>query len=250
MSQFGDLYSQYYELLYQDKDYANEVDYIDQLIGRDVDKPKTILNLGCGTGKHDVLLHNKGYQVHGVDISEEMLAIARNKERPGLQFSRANIQQLNLNQTFDVIVSLFHVMSYQTTNSELHQVFSGVNKHLDDNGLFVFDFWYGPAVLTDLPKNTIKRLESDQVKVLRVAEPHMHVESNIVDVNFDIFITQKSNNQLTHQKELHAMRFFFDVELEDICKQHGFVIESKYRWLSDKAPGFDTWNVVWILRKT
>lgn len=249
MNQFGDLYSQYYELLYHDKDYAGEADYVDKLIRQNLDRPKTLLNLGCGTGRHDVLLHDKGYQIHGVDISEEMLNIARNKEKPGLCFSQANIQQLNLGQTFDAVISLFHVMSYQTTNLALDQVFSGVNEHLNDDGLFIFDFWYGPAVLTDPPKNTIKRLENDRVKVFRVAEPNMHADSNTVDVNFDIFITQRNNNHLTAQQELHVMRFFFDTELEDICSRHHFKVEAKYRWLHETAPGFDTWNAVWVLRK-
>jgi len=249
MSQFGSLYSQYYELLYQDKDYAKEADYVDRLIQQNLDRPKTILNLGCGTGKHDELLHDRGYQIHGVDMSEEMLVIAKNKEKSGLHFSQANIQQLSLSQTFDAAISLFHVMSYQTTNLALDQVFSGVSRHLNNDGLFIFDFWYGPAVLTDLPKNTIKRLESDQVKVLRVAEPSMHVDLNTVNVNFDIFITQKSDNQLTHQKELHTMRFFFDPELEEICSRHGFRVESKHRWLGDDLPDFNTWNAVWVLRK-
>jgi len=73
MNQFGNLYSQYYDLLYQDKDYIAEVDYIENLIKSHSREVKTILDLGCGTGKHDELLCDKGYTVHGVDISKEML---------------------------------------------------------------------------------------------------------------------------------------------------------------------------------
>ncbi len=122
MSQFGDLYSQYYDLLYKDKDYKAEVKYIDELITSNTKNAKTILDLGCGTGKHAELLCNKAYKVHGIDLSKDMLEIAekrRRKKEKKLSFSNSSIQDLNLKKEFDVIISLFHVMSYQNTNKSL-----------------------------------------------------------------------------------------------------------------------------------
>jgi len=252
MNQFGDLYSQYYDLLYQDKDYSAEADYIDTLIKDHNQNVKTILDLGCGTGKHDVLLCDKGYTVHGVDISKEMLDIAeiRRKDKENkLTFSQSDITQLHLNQKFDAVVSLFHVMSYQNTNIALDKVFAGVRNHLNEGGLFIFDFWYGPAVLTDLPKTTIKRLENEFIKVTRIAESKLHAQLNTVDVNFNVFVTQKEKGTSIEKKELHTMRYFFDTELEMLCEKHGFSIEARYGWLGDENPGFDTWNVVWIVKK-
>ena len=251
MNQFGDLYSQYYDLLYQDKDYIAEVDYIDDLIKNHFTKAKKILDLGCGTGKHDELLCNKGYIVHGVDISEEMLEIAevrRKGKEEKLTFSQSDITQLHLNQKFDTIVSLFHVMSYQNNNTALDNVFTGVKEHLCTGGLFIFDFWYGPAVLADLPKTTIKRLEDERIKVTRIAEPKLCAQLNTVDVNFNFFVTKKEDDVSIEMKELHTMRYFFDTELEMLCDKHGFSIEARYGWLSDKNPGFDTWNVAWVVK--
>ena len=252
MNQFGDLYSQYYDLLYQDKDYAAEVDYIENLIKIYSSNTKTILDLGCGTGKHDALLCDKGYKVHGVDISVDMLDIAatRRKDRENkLTFSQSDITQLKLNKKFNTVISLFHVMSYQNTNTALNSVFSGVRDHLEEGGLFIFDFWYGPAVLTDLPKTTIKKLENEHIKVIRVAESKLHAELNTVDVNFNVFVTKKLDGKSIEKKELHVMRYFFDTELEMLCEKHGFNIENKHKWLDKKQPNFDTWNVVWILKK-
>ena len=62
-------YSEYYDLIYTDKDYQKEVDYIDQLIQKYHPKAKTILDLGCGTGVHANLLAAKGYRVMGIDLS-------------------------------------------------------------------------------------------------------------------------------------------------------------------------------------
>lgn len=252
MNQFGDLYSQYYDLLYSDKDYLNEVEYIDKLIKSNTNNAKTLLDMGCGTGKHAELFCNKGYVVHGIDLSLDMLKIAetrRQGKENNLNFSQSNIMNLNLNKKFDVIVSLFHVISYQNSNEELIRAFEVAKEHLNDGGIFIFDFWYGPAVLTDLPTTRIKKLENRNIKVTRLAEPIMHAMKNIVDVNYTVFIEDKNTNEIIKKTELHKMRYFFDTELEMVCDKVDFTFEKKYTWLLDTEPNFNSWNVVWILRK-
>lgn len=253
MSQFGDLYSKYYDLLYQDKDYQTEVNYVASLIQQCSLEAYSILDLGCGTGKHAELFCERGFSVHGVDLSLDMLTIAE-KRRVGkesqLSFSYANIQNLELNKKFDVVTSLFHVMSYQNSNEELIQVFKVAKEHLVDDGILIFDFWYGPAVLTDLPTTRIKRLENDQIQVTRLAEPVLYAQKNIVDVHYNIFIKNKETQSFLEKKELHSMRYLFDTELELICNEVGFDILNKYEWMSHNTPNFNSWNVVWILKKS
>src|SRR5690606_25042100 len=103
----------------------------------------------------------KGYSVHGIDLSEDMLKIAETRRKGKenkLNFSHSNIQDLSLDKKFDIVVSLFHVMSYQNSNDEIIKALEVAKNHLVDGGVFIFDFWYGPAVLTDLPTTRIKRL--------------------------------------------------------------------------------------------
>lgn len=179
MNQFGDLYSQYYDLLYSDKDYISEVKYVDSLIKANGKNTKTLLDMGCGTGKHAELFCDMGYEVHGIDLSKGMLKIAENRRKnkgDSLSFSQSNIQNLSLNKKFDVVISLFHVMSYQNSNSELIKAFEVAKNHLNNDGIFVFDFWYGPAVLTDLPTTRVKRLENENIKVTRIAEPVIYAK--------------------------------------------------------------------------
>ena len=252
MSQFGDLYSKYYDLLYQDKDYDAEVEYINSLIQNHTNKVETILDLGCGTGKHDELLCDKGYKIHGVDISEEMLKLARLRRKGrenNLTFSRSDITKLDLGQKFDVIISLFHVISYQKTNSLLDKVFLNVFKHLNDDGLFIFDFWYGPAVLTNLPKKKTKRLKNETIEIIRLTDTKMHADLNTVDVNFDVSIKNFKDNNVIKKKEIHQMRYLFDTELEMFCEKYGFQINKKFKWLTNQTPSFKSWSVVWIVNK-
>ena len=77
-------------------------------------------------GSHAEIFCDKGYKVHGIDLSEDMLKTAETRRRgkeERLTFTHSNIQDLNLNKEFDVVVSLFHVMSYQNSNNELIKAF-------------------------------------------------------------------------------------------------------------------------------
>lgn len=251
MSQFGDLYARYYDLLYSDKDYMGEVEYVDSLIKANSNNAITLLDMGCGTGKHAELFCGRDYEVHGIDLSEDMLRIANTRRRgkeERLRFDHSSIQGLSLNKKFDVAISLFHVMSYQNSNDELIKAFEVAKSHLNEDGIFIFDFWYGPAVLTDRPATRIKRLENESIKVTRLAEPKLHVQKNIVDVSYDVFIEDKISKEIVEKKELHRMRYFFDTELEMICEQVGFSVAEKYEWMSDKNPDFKSWNVVWVVK--
>jgi len=252
MNPFGNFYSQYYDLLYSNKDYAGEVEYINSLINMYTDNAHTILDIGCGTGKHAEIFTEKGYEVLGVDISSDMLTVAE-KRRIGkeqrLTFCQSDIAHLNLNKKFDVITALFHVMSYQKDNHTLLLSFKNVTEHLKEGGIFIFDFWYGPAVLTDPPTVRIKRLENESSQFIRIAEPIMHFHENAVEVNYTILIIDKETGRLYETKEIHNMRYFFDPELELICYNYGLKIMGKFKWLTTNKPGHKDWYVVWIVRK-
>ena len=144
MNVFGN-YARYYDLLYRDKNYALEAQFVEQLLQKYAPQTKSILDLGCGTGTHAVLLAKEGYQVHGVDLSADMLRQASDRlgdlppDLAGLlKFTQGDIRSFKLNQTFDVVLSLFHVISYQTTNEDLQAAFANIKKHLKPGGILIF----------------------------------------------------------------------------------------------------------------
>lgn len=110
-------YAKYYNLLYSDKDYKKETDYIESLIRRYLpDNNNLVLDAGCGTGKHAILLAERGYHVTGIDRSEEMIGIADENRNDNSDFHVMDITHFELDTRFDVVISLFHVASYQTSN--------------------------------------------------------------------------------------------------------------------------------------
>lgn len=254
MKTFGD-YSKYYDLLYKDKDYKAEADFVDSLIQKYAPEAHTVLDLGCGTGRHDVALAQKGYLVTGVEISGEMLSLARSSlasvgvQPSALDFIDGDLRVVRLKKQFDAVISLFHVMSYQATNNELQAAFTTAKVHLKPQGIFIFDCWYGPAVLSDKPAVRVKKLENEQIRVIRIAEPVVHPNENIVDVNYTVWVKDKSSNIVDEIKETHKMRYWFMPEIEFLLQNSGLKLVEAGEWMTGKEPGFSSWNVYFVGQK-
>jgi SAM-dependent methyltransferase len=247
MSVFGN-YSRYYDLLYRDKDYRGEAAYIHALIEKHRPGAQSLLDLGCGTGRHASLLAERGYDVTGVDRSPAMLAEARARIVRGgrTEFVEGDLRSVRLNRRFDVVVSLFHVMSYQTTNADLAAAFATLQSHLAPGGLFIFDCWYGPAVLNLRPAVRVLRLEDDAIAVTRLAEPVLHPNSNVVDVNYQIFVQDKQSSAVSELREKHSMRYLFAPEVELLLGAAGLAAREMVAFMAEGAPGLDTWTAVFL----
>ena len=174
-------YARYYDLFYRSKSYDKEADFVSGILRKFHGEPKSLIELGCGTGRHAEQLARCGYQVHGVDRSPEMVVQAQERAanlpsdlRSRLSFSLGDARDLRTDTTGDALLSLFHVVSYQNSNEDVIAMFSTASEHLRggaDGGVFVFDCWYGPAVLSDRPHVRAMRMSDDKVDVFRIAEP-------------------------------------------------------------------------------
>lgn len=251
MTVFGS-YSRYYDLLYRDKDYAGEAGYVDDLIRRFCPEAYTVLNLGCGSGRHDRELTRLGYAVTGIDRSEAMLDEARRAAAGSdlLEYVCGDLRTTRLGQRFDVVLALFHVFSYQISNADLQAAFATVREHLSPGGICLFDCWYGPGVLTDRPAQRVRELEDDRIKVTRYADPMMHPNDNLVDVQYRICILNKADDRLEELNETHHMRYLFRPEVELLLEANDLRPVLFEEWLSGREPGFESWNVVFCVVAT
>ena len=248
-----DNYAHYYDLLYRDKDYPKEAQFVHRLIQTYAPDARDILDLGCGTGTHAVLLAKEGYQIQGVDFSQEMLHHAGDRLlhlppdlASKLKFTQGDIRDFKLSQTFDVVLSLFHVISYQTTNEDLQAAFANIKEHLKPGGILIFDIWYGPAVLSDRPTVRVKRLSDEAIEVTRIAEPVMYPNENLVDVNYQVFIKDKSSSAVAELRETHRMRYLFKPEITLFLAESGLKILDCAEWMSGHPPAFNTWGVYFV----
>jgi len=254
MNSFMD-YARYYDMLYTDKDYAREAEYIHDLIKRHNPDVHTILELGCGTGRHALLLASYGYTVHGIDNSQEMINAAvhspksNSSETTGrLTFEHADIRSFRCNKVFDTVISLFHVISYQTSNQDLLDTIATARQHLKSGGTFIFDCWYGPAVLSIKPETRVKRLENAEFAITRIAESCVRCNDNAVDVNYDVFVKEKSSGETSEIKEVHQLRYLFKPEVDILMAMNGMEVVEYGEWMTGKPAGSTTWGVYFVAR--
>jgi SAM-dependent methyltransferase len=255
MDTFG-AYGRYYDLLYQGKDYPAEAQYVQQLIQRHTSAARGILDLGCGTGAHAEQLAALGYRVLGIDASESMLEQANRRLKQSvvdvtsrLSFSAGDIRSFQAGRRFDVVTALFHVVSYQVENEDLRRTFATAADHLSAGGIFLFDCWYGPAVLSDPPTVRIKRFENSDTRVVRIAEPTMQFNENLVEVDYEVRVTDRASGRTEEIREQHRMRYLFGPELRSGLEAAGLELVYLGEWMSDSEASERTWNVVVVGKK-
>lgn len=243
------LYSKYYDLLYKDKDYEAEAGYVADTIKELIPDAESILELGCGSGSHAEFLCKEGFVVTGIERSEPMLNAAQSKNIKGFSCIQSDIACYQLDKKFDVAISLFHVLNYLTTNEDLFKCFKLTNQHLVDGGIFLFDIWYSPAVYLQKPETRIKRMQDTDTEIVRIAESTMVVNSNVVEVNFEVMIKDRHTGKTDVLKEKHPMRHFSRPEIELFASQTGFELVRIEEFLSRNEPGSDTWGICCVLKK-
>ncbi|HEV2136871.1 MAG TPA: class I SAM-dependent methyltransferase [Terracidiphilus sp.] len=255
MSAFG-AYAQHYDRLYRDKEYPVEADFVHTLAQEFVPGASTLLDLGCGTGKHALLLAERGYSVTGVDRSETMLEIARARladanrgNTAPVQFASGDVRIVRLGESYDVTAALFHVMSYQVTNEDLAGAFETARAHTKPKGIFIFDCWFGPGVLSDPPQMRVKRLPvEDGWELTRITEPRFHPLENRVDIDYTLVAIETNTGRCQQIHETHAMRYLFKPEIEMLAQANGFEFVECSRWLVRLPPDVSCWNACFILR--
>ncbi len=246
MSVFGEC-AEFYDAIYQDKDYMSEARTVDCLLKKYGDGIQSLLVFGCGTGKHDRCLEKLGYRIHGIDLSEEMIRVAK-KASPQIKYEVGDIRSYETSEKYDAVISLFHVMSYQATNEDIKNALKSAHNSLNNGGLLLFDVWYGPGVLTDRPSKRIKEVLLGNRHLKRIATPRMHPNENIVDVKYDFIINNEINEKIADFTEEHHMRYFFKPEMEEYLHSSGFKLIDCIDCKACNKPTFGSWTCFFIAR--
>jgi SAM-dependent methyltransferase len=249
-------YSAFYDLLYRDKDYAAEATYVAQTIRKSLPQARTILELGSGTGRHGRLLAEMGFDVHGIERSPDMVVFAGSA--PSCPCSDGvgsftcevgDICTAHLGRKFDAVISLFHVMSYQTTNESLQAAFRVATAHLVPGGLFFFDVWHGPAVISQGPSKRVKEVADERYTVKRTARPELDTNRGTVKVLYQMNCENRLSGENFQFTEEHLMRYLFPTEVDLLAENCGLrriVIEE---FLTCAPPSPSTWGVTYVLQK-
>ena len=138
-----DLLAPFYDAINADIDYSSWADFIEKIIAREYSgRPELVLDLGCGTGKMTLELASRGYDMTGVDYSDDMLDVARaSAEEKGhdVLWLSQDMREFELYGTVDVTVSCLDCINHLTRPADVEKTFSLVHNYLIPDGLFIFD---------------------------------------------------------------------------------------------------------------
>lgn len=246
-------YGIYYDLFYSDKNYEKECDFIEYIFRNYHESvPNTILDAGCGTGGHAIPLAKRGYDITGIDISEEMLKIAKENSRKNdvnLTFNVMDLCDLELQKKFDACICMFGVISYFTKPQYIMRVLLNINKYLKKDSLLIFDFWYSPAVSTITPSQT-KVVEKKDVKIVRHLEPYHDTLQNLCKIKYD-FTVKEDKKTVYEGSEKHKVKHHSQKEIKYYLTKTGFDTMKICPFLElDNEPNKNSWHVIAIAKKS
>lgn len=245
-------HADYYDVIYAQKDYQGEAQFVHGQLARYGAQPGPLLELACGTGSHARELARLGYQVTATDYSEDMLRVAQAK--PGaaaVRFERLDMRELGRRQwRFPAIICLFDSIGYVASNAALAQVLEGVRSTLTDGGLFLFEFWHAPAMLRHHEPTRVRRFALPDAELVRITETRLDAAAQLASVAYDL-IELRSGGGFQRVREVQTNRFFFLPEMTAYLAAAGLELLAAHAGFAEGGTIDEaTWHIVAIARAT
>jgi SAM-dependent methyltransferase len=213
-------FAQYYDAIYrsQGKDYEKECWRLHLLIQRHKQSPgNLLLDVACGTGGHLEHLRHL-YEAEGLDNSQQMLAIARQK-LPGVPLHRADMRDFDLGRRYDGIVCLFGSIGYVETVDSLEQTIRNMARHLISGGVLVVEPWLYPEEFQPGHLHAVF-VDEPELKLARLSRSWR--EGNVMEIDFHFLVATPEGIQ--HFTEVHRLGLFEREEYVDAFEKAGLKV--------------------------
>ena len=238
-------FSKWYDELMEDVPYDEWFDFVRDILSKDGIDDGLVCELGAGTGNFTMRLAEAGYDMIGVDNSEEMLAKARTKMEKILDSSEENkdkksrvsdilylcqdMREFELYGTVRAIVSVCDSINYILEDDEIIQTFKYVNNYLDPKGLFIFDFNTDYKYREVIGDNTVAESNDD---VSFIWSNYFDEESRVNEYEVSFFVktddTSAEDNLYKRFVEYHYQRGYTLDEMKSFIKTAGLVFVNAY----------------------
>ena len=230
-------FAEVYDTFMDNVPYEEWADYLEDRLKEYGIRDGLVLELGCGTGSMTELLAEKGYDMIGVDNSEDMLEIAMEKRIESghdILYLLQNMQEFELYGTVRAIVSVCDSVNYITEPEELEEVFRLVNNYLDPKGVFLFDFntvYKYKEVMGD----TV--IAEDRGECSFIWDNFYYEEERINEYDLTLFIQEDASEDLYRRyQETHYQRGYTLEEMKELVERSGLVFEAAYDAVTHEEP--------------
>ena len=241
-------FAQVYDMFMDNVDYPAWSKYLIQLLKEYQVEDGLVLDLGCGTGNMTELLAKEGYDMIGVDNSEDMLEIASEKRaESGLNilYLLQDMREFELYGTVKAVVSICDSINYILEEDDLREVFSLVNNYLDPQGIFIFDFNTEYKYREVLGNQVIAE---DRDECSFIWENYYDEETRINEYDLTLFIPE-AGELYRRYAETHYQRNYKVEQIVDFLQQAGLVCEGMYDDYTDAGVKADSERITFVTRK-
>lgn len=186
-----------------------------------------VCELGAGTGEMTRRLRDKGYDMIGIDNSEEMLMVARDKEGSSqdILYLCQDMREFELYGTVRAVVSVCDSVNYILEDEELTEVFKLVNNYLDPGGLFIFDFNTRYKYAEVIGDTTIAETREDECFIW---ENSFDPDDNINEYDITFFVRDGKSELFKRFTETHLQRGYEYSEITAMLKAAGLILERAF----------------------
>lgn len=248
MEQYSDFAFIYDELM-NDVDYNGWIKYIEEIIEKENVKVQNILELACGTGNLTIPLTKKNYDIAGIDISDQMLNVAREKaEKEGVELVllQQDIAELDFDVTnLDCILCACDGFNYITYDDDLENVFAKSHDLLKDGGLFIFDISSHYKLSTILGNNMHGENRED---ISYLWQNYFDEEQNLIEMELAFFV-KDANGKFDKFEEVHQQRAYTEDEIIESLQISGFTDIKVYGDFTFEKPKKDSERIFFVCKK-
>lgn len=241
-------FAEVYDLYMDNTPYDEWTEYLMELFTKH-NLPKTtgiIAELGCGTGNMTTRLYKKGFDMIGIDISEQMLIEARKKSNDSILYLEQDMIEFELYGTVDAIVSFCDSINYITDEDELLQVFKLVNNYLDINGLFVFDINTTYKFKEILSDNSFCQTTADSAYTW---ENYYDEDTSINEFYTNFFIKDDKSDKYERFEEFHYEKAYSIEKIKELIALSGMEFVACYDELTFEEPKSTSQRVFFVARE-
>ena len=241
-------FARVYDMFQDNIDYEAWASYLkDRLLEYGV-KDGLVLDLGCGTGTMTELLADAGYDMIGVDNSEEMLAEAMEKRVESghdILYLMQDMQEFELYGTVRAVVSVCDSLNYITDEAELEHVFALVNNYLDPEGIFVFDMNTIYKYQTMIGDATIAENREEGSFIW---ENSFDEETGINTYELALFLPRE-DGLYEKTEEVHYQRAYALEKIKELIKNAGMELLAVYDAYTMEPPKMDSGRLTFVVRE-
>ena len=241
-------FAKVYDLFMDNIPYEEWTDYVKELLAEEGVKDGILLDLGCGTGSVTELLAESGFDMIGIDNSEEMLEIAMEKrEESGhdILYLLHDMREFELYGTVKGVVSICDSMNYILDDEDLLDVFKLVHNYLDNEGIFIFDMNTMYKYEQILADNTFAE---DREESSFIWENYYDEEEEINQYDLSLFVQEKDGRYRKYE-ETHLQRAYEQQCVEELIKESGLELLHVYDAFTKDLPAEDSQRIYFVCRR-